>query len=92
MSRRAWRAIHWAASAAWPLAVAHSLGSSADMHSGVMLGVLTGCVLTGCVLAVCGALAWRLSRAAADIPRAQRAAAALTQMSVRPTAQKAGRP
>jgi methionine sulfoxide reductase heme-binding subunit len=87
MGRRAWRAIHWAAYAAWPLAVAHSLGSSADMRSGVMLGVLTGCVL-----AVCGALAWRLSRAAADIPRARRAAAALTQMSVRPTAQKAGRP
>ena len=34
MGRRAWRAIHWAAYAAWPLAVAHSLGSSADMRSG----------------------------------------------------------
>lgn len=87
IGRRAWRAIHWAAYAAWPLAVAHSLGSSADMRSGAMLGVLTGCVL-----AVCGALAWRLSRAAAGIPRARRAAAALAQMSVRATAQKAGRP
>lgn len=87
MGRRAWRAIHWAAYAAWPLAVAHSLGSSADMRSGVMLGVLTGCVQTGC-----GALAWRLSRAAADIPRARRTAAALAQLPVRATAQKAGRP
>jgi methionine sulfoxide reductase heme-binding subunit len=87
MGRRAWRAIHWLAYAAWPLAVAHSLGSSADMRNGVMLGVLTGCVL-----AVCGALAWRLSRAAAGIPRARRAAAALTQMSARMAAQKAGRP
>jgi methionine sulfoxide reductase heme-binding subunit len=87
IGRRTWRAIHWAAYAAWPLAVAHSLGSSADMRSGAMLSVLTGCVL-----AVCGALAWRLSRAAADIPRARRAAAALTQMPVRATAQKAGRP
>jgi methionine sulfoxide reductase heme-binding subunit len=86
IGRRTWRAIHWAAYAAWPLAVAHSLGSSADMRSGAMLGVLTGCVL-----AVCGALAWRLSRAAADIPRARRAAAALGQMPVRATAQKAGR-
>ena len=86
MGRRAWRAIHWAAYAAWPLAVAHSLGSSADMRSGVLLGVLTGCVL-----AVCGALAWRLSRAAADIPRARRAAAALAQMPVRAAPQKAGR-
>ena len=86
IGRRAWRAIHWAAYAAWPLAVAHSLGSSADMRSGAMLGVLTGCVL-----AVCGALAWRLSRAAADIPRARRAAAALAQLPVPAIPQKAGR-
>jgi methionine sulfoxide reductase heme-binding subunit len=75
MGRRAWRGIHWLAYAAWPLAVVHSLGSSTDMRSGVMLGVLIGCVL-----AVCAALAWRLSRAARQIPRARRAAAALTQM------------
>jgi predicted ferric reductase len=76
MGRRAWRGIHWLAYAAWPLAVLHSLGSSTDMHSGVMLAVLTGCVL-----AVCAALAWRLSRAARETPRARRAATALTQMS-----------
>jgi len=85
ISRRAWRGIHWLAYAAWPFAVLHSLGSSTDMHSGVMLGLLTGCVL-----AVCAALAWRLSRAAREVPRAGRAAAALTQMSsrvpLRPTA------
>jgi sulfoxide reductase heme-binding subunit YedZ len=28
MSRRVWRGVHWLAYAAWPLAVAHSLGSS----------------------------------------------------------------
>ena len=76
MSRRAWRGIHWLAYAAWPLAVLHSLGSSTDMRSGVML-----VVLISCVLAVCAALAWRLSRAAREMPRARRAAAALTQMS-----------
>ena len=76
MSRRAWRGIHWLAYAAWPLAVGHSIGSSTDMHSGVMLGVLIGCVL-----AACGAAAWRLSRAAKQVPRARRAAAALTQMT-----------
>jgi methionine sulfoxide reductase heme-binding subunit len=75
MSRRAWRGIHWLAYAAWPLAAGHSLGSSADMRSGVLLGVLTGCVL-----AVCAALAWRLSRAARQIPPARRAATALSQM------------
>jgi methionine sulfoxide reductase heme-binding subunit len=78
MSRRVWRGIHWLAYAAWPLAVAHSLGSSADARSGPVLGVLAGCVL-----AVVAALAWRLSRAAREVPRAGRAAAALGRMSVR---------
>jgi sulfoxide reductase heme-binding subunit YedZ len=90
MSPRIWRGIHWLAYAAWPLAVLHSVGSSTDSRSGVMLGVLIGCVL-----AACAALAWRLARAARETPRARRAAATLAQMSQRslmttPTA-KAGR-
>src|SRR5215469_6004015 len=40
MSRRAWRAIHWLAYAAWPLAVLHTIGSSTDSHSGLGLAVL----------------------------------------------------
>lgn len=76
MSRRAWRGIHWAAYAAWPLAIVHSIGSSTDMRSAVMLGVLAGCVL-----AVCAALTWRLAHAARQIPRARRAAATLAHMS-----------
>ena len=78
MSRRAWRGIHWLAYAAWPLAVVHSLGSSSDARSGLVLGVLAGCVLT-----TLAALAWRLSRAAREIPRAGRAAATLSRMSAR---------
>src|SRR5215469_1026526 len=78
MSRRAWRGIHWLAYAAWPLAVVHSLGSSSDARSGLVLGVLAGCVL-----AVAAALAWRLSRAAREIPRAARAAAALSHIPAR---------
>jgi predicted ferric reductase len=78
MSRRAWRGIHWLAYAAWPLAVVHSIGSSSDGRGGLVLGVLVGCVL-----AVAAALAWRLSRAAREIPRAGRAAAALSHMSAR---------
>jgi methionine sulfoxide reductase heme-binding subunit len=76
ISRRVWRGIHWLAYAAWPLAVVHSVGSSADMRSGVLLGVLIGCVL-----AACAAAAWRLSHAARQTPRARRATAALAQMS-----------
>src|SRR5215472_8800871 len=78
MSRRAWRGIHWLAYAAWPLAVVHSLGSSSDARSGLVLGVLTGCVL-----AVVCALVWRLSRAARETPRAARAAATLSRMPAR---------
>jgi predicted ferric reductase len=78
MSRRAWRGIHWLAYAAWPLAVVHSLGSSSDARGGLVLGVLAGCVL-----ATLAALAWRLSRAAREIPRAGRAAATLSRMSAR---------
>ena len=78
MSRRAWRAIHWLGYAAWPLAILHSIGSSADARSGLVLDVLTGCVL-----AVAFALAWRLSRAAREIPRASRAAAVLSRMPAR---------
>ena len=78
MSRRAWRGIHWLAYAAWPLAVVHSLGSSSDARSGLVLAVLAGCVL-----ATLAALAWRLSRAAREIPRAGRAAATLSRMSAR---------
>jgi methionine sulfoxide reductase heme-binding subunit len=78
MSRPAWRAIHWLAYAAWPLAVVHSLGSSTDARSGPVLGVLAGCVL-----AATAALAWRLSRAAREVPRAERAAATLSRMSAR---------
>lgn len=78
LSRRAWRGIHWLAYAAWPLAVVHSLGSSSDARSGLVLGVLTGCVL-----AVTFALAWRLSRAAREIPRAARAGAILSRMPAR---------
>jgi methionine sulfoxide reductase heme-binding subunit len=78
LSRRVWRSIHWLAYAVWPLAVVHSLGSSSDARSGLVLGMLTGCVL-----AVAFALAWRLSRAAREIPRAARAAATLSRMPAR---------
>ena len=77
MSRRAWRGIPWLAYAAWPLAVGHSLGSSSDTRSGLVLSLLVGCVL-----AVAFAVAWRLSRAR-EIPRASRAAAVLSRMPAR---------
>ena len=32
IGHRAWRAVHWLAYAAWPIAFAHSLGASTDRH------------------------------------------------------------
>src|SRR5262249_28449377 len=78
MSRRAWRGIHWLAYAAWPLAVVHSLASSSDARRRPGAGAVAGCVL-----AVAAALAWRLSRAAREIPLAARAAATLSNMPAR---------
>ena len=76
LSRRAWRAVHWLAYLAWPAAMVHGLGSSTDMRSGAMRDVLIGCGL-----AVGGALVWRIGHGARDVPRPQRAATVLTEMT-----------
>jgi methionine sulfoxide reductase heme-binding subunit len=67
IGRRTWRAVHWLAYASWPVAVAHSIGSSNDLQDGALLGLAVACIL-----AVAGALAWRLARARAEVPRARR--------------------
>jgi methionine sulfoxide reductase heme-binding subunit len=74
ISRRAWRGVHWLAYAAWPVALAHSIGSSSDMQRGVLLWVAVGAAL-----AVGGAVSWRVVRAAREVPRAERAAVTLGQ-------------
>jgi hypothetical protein len=53
---RLWRVIHWAAYAAWPLALVHTLGTGSDVRSAWAL-ILT----LGCVAAVVFALVWRLT-------------------------------
>ncbi|WP_081438322.1 ferric reductase-like transmembrane domain-containing protein [Pseudofrankia asymbiotica] len=55
---RAWRALHWAAYATWPLAFAHSLGSGSDV--GTRWQVLVAVVCAGAVLLAIG---WRCSAA-----------------------------
>jgi sulfoxide reductase heme-binding subunit YedZ len=72
LSRRVWRGIHWLAYAAWPLALAHSFGSSADLRSGKFL-----LLAVGCALAVAGAALWRLASTVREVPRAERAAVTL---------------
>jgi methionine sulfoxide reductase heme-binding subunit len=52
ISARVWRAVHWSAYAAWPVAVGHGLGiGGADSRTPWVLGITTACVLAA-VLAV----------------------------------------
>jgi methionine sulfoxide reductase heme-binding subunit len=69
LGRRTWRVVHWLAYLTWPVAFAHSIGSSRDMQQGglLYLGI-------ACALAVASALAWRLTRALRAVPPSQRAA------------------
>ena len=61
---RAWRSLHWLAYAAWPVAVAHGLGTGSDARFG-WLQLLT----LACVALVGIAVAWRLRTAAVSPAR-----------------------
>jgi len=54
LGERAWRAVHGAAYACWPLAVAHGLGSGSDVRSRWLLAVMAGAAL-----AAVAAVVWR---------------------------------
>ncbi len=56
IGQRAWRAVHWAAYGAWPLAVVHTITAGSDAWAPWMLGV-TG----ACVIAVVACLLYRLT-------------------------------
>jgi len=74
MNRLLWRAIHLLAYASWPVAFAHSIGSSTDLQHGWMLDLAIGCAM---IVAV--AVIWRLAHAARQVPRAGRVAAVSAQ-------------
>ena len=44
MSRRAWRAVHWLAYAAWPLAVLHGIGTGTDATAPWMVAIDIACI------------------------------------------------
>ena len=67
LGRRTWRWVHWLAYVSWPVAVAHSFGSSPDMQSGWLLGLGIACVL-----AVLAAVGWRIAAGGRDLPRPAR--------------------
>jgi sulfoxide reductase heme-binding subunit YedZ len=58
---RSWRAVHWLAYAAWPLSVAHSIGTGTDALSVLGLSVTGICVVS----VVCAAVK-RIQHAPAD--------------------------
>ncbi len=70
MNRVLGRAIHLLAYLSWPVAFAHSIGSSRDLQQGWMLDMAVGCALIAAA-----AVIWRLAHAAREVPRAGRVAA-----------------
>jgi sulfoxide reductase heme-binding subunit YedZ len=60
---RGWRFVHWAAYLAWPVAVAHGLGTGTD-NGQWWLWTIAG----GCVVLVLACVAWRLSDSFAARP------------------------
>jgi methionine sulfoxide reductase heme-binding subunit len=82
IGRRTWRAVHWLSYAAWPVALAHSFGSSTDMQHGwlLWLGIT-------CAAAVAAAATWRVSAALARPRRAQLPAMMLAELEQSPAAE-----
>jgi methionine sulfoxide reductase heme-binding subunit len=83
LNRVVWKAVHLLAYASWPIAFAHSLGSSTDLQQGWLL-VLS----IACAAAVAAALVWRLAHAARQVPRAGRVAAVFAQHTAHRTTQR----
>jgi sulfoxide reductase heme-binding subunit YedZ len=73
LSRRAWRAVHLLAYLSWPVAWVHSFFSSGDLQHGILF-----VIALICAVAVVGAVIWRLSAAARDVPRAERVGLIMT--------------
>lgn len=78
LSRRTWYAVHLLAYASWPVAFAHSIGSSTDMRSGWLLLLAIACAAT---LAI--GILWRVSAAGRDLPPAARAHTLLSELHSR---------
>ena len=74
LNRVLWRAIHLLAYLSWPVAFAHSVGSSKDLQHGWLLYLAVACAVV-----VVAATAWRLAHAARQVPRAARVAAVFAQ-------------
>ena len=61
LGQRAWRAIHWLTYAAWPVGMAHGLGTGTDTWSAWMLAITAVCIA-----AVGFSVVWRLTATSRD--------------------------
>ncbi|HEY3810787.1 MAG TPA: ferric reductase-like transmembrane domain-containing protein, partial [Acidimicrobiales bacterium] len=73
----AWRAVHWAAYACWPLAVVHGLGTGSDTKLGWVLFINLACIT-----AVLAALWWRLASGWSITNAPRRGAAVLASIAL----------
>src|SRR5439155_20969484 len=64
LNRILWRAVHLLAYASWPVAFAHSIGSSKGLQQGLMLDLAVGCAMI-----VSAAVIWRLAPRARPVAR-----------------------
>ncbi len=87
MSRRTWRAVHWLAYAAWPLALLHGIGTGTDAAAPWMIVVDAACLAVVGAAVVVRVTAGRIRPSTAPIMAGmQRSPAATTQPVTRPSA------
>jgi sulfoxide reductase heme-binding subunit YedZ len=68
LSQRTWRAVHWLAYAAWPMAVFHSVTAGSDAFAPWMLAIVTTCcAAVGALLVWRWSVVWPGRRELADV-------------------------
>ena len=77
LNRKVWRAVHWLAYASWPIAFAHSIGSSTDLQHGLLLVLAVACAVL-----IAGSLIWRIVSVTREVPRAQRVSTVMARSLV----------
>lgn len=83
IGQRAWRAVHWLAYGAWPLAVLHSIGSGSDSSAWWMRDVDVACVA---IVAAAGL--WRLAAGRSNRGRLAEIADGSTPLGSKPLARR----
>jgi sulfoxide reductase heme-binding subunit YedZ len=67
LGRRRWKAVHWLAYGAWPVALFHAVGTGTDTRLGPQLLLYAACLAT-----VLAAVGWRIARTTGGAARRAR--------------------